>query len=120
MKAAIQSVDEYIGGYSGPVRKQLEDLRRAILETDPAITEKIAWGAPTYYRNGYLVQFAAAGRHIGFYTSPETLKAFEKELAGYKTNQKNTVRFPLDQDIPASLVRQMVIFRIREISGTKE
>lgn len=114
MESAIQTVDQYVSGYSGQVKKQLEDLRKIILETDPAITEKIAWGAPTYYRNGYLVQFAAASCHVGFYTSPAALKEFEEELKEYKTNQKNTVRFSKDQEIPAALVRKMVEYRILE------
>lgn len=119
MKSTIQSVEKYLEGYSGQERKQLEALRRIILKTDSAITEKIAWGAPTYYRKGYLVQFAAARNHIGFYTSPETLRVFKEELKGYKTNEKNTVHFPTDQDIPADLVRRMVLYRIDEISDEK-
>lgn len=116
MKSAIQSVEEYLEGYSGQERQRLEELRQAVLQTDQDITEKIAWGAPTYYRNGYLVQFAASRNHIGFYTSPETLREFKEELKGYKTNEKNTVHFPTDQDIPADLVRKMVLYRIEEIS----
>lgn len=112
-------MEEYLEGYSGQERQRLEELRQAVLQTDQDITEKIAWGAPTYYRNGYLVQFAAARNHIGFYTSPETLREFKEELKGYKTNEKNTVHFPTDQDIPADLVRKMVLYRIQEISDEK-
>lgn len=114
MKSTIKSVEEYIDSYPGPVKNRLLTLRRTILGVDPRIAEKIAWGAPTYYLDGYLAQFATGKNHIGFYTSPAAIAAFSEELKGYKTNAKNTVQFSMDQEIPAALVEQMVKFRIEE------
>ena len=53
-------IEEYIAQYPEEVAKKLQKLRNIIRETAPNSTEKIAWGTPAYYQNGFLVQFAAA------------------------------------------------------------
>jgi uncharacterized protein YdhG (YjbR/CyaY superfamily) len=113
-----QGVEEYIAGFEPAVQKYLEKIRLIIRETAPDCKEKIAWGAPAYYQNGYRMQFAACKNHLGFYTSPGTLKAFEGELSSYKTNKKNTVQFPYNRELPGDLIRRMVLYRMAE--GEKE
>ena len=77
-------IKEYIEGFEPPVQAYLLEMRRIILDTIPECTEKIAWGAPAYYLNGYLLQIAANKKHLGFYTSPGTLEEFREDLAVYK------------------------------------
>ena len=105
---------EYIEGFEPPVQAYLLEMRRIILDTIPECTEKIAWGAPAYYLNGYLLQIAANKKHLGFYTSPGTLEEFREDLAVYKTNKKNTVQFPYDTKLPEALIRKMIQFRKKE------
>ena len=107
-------IKEYIEGFEPPVQAYLLEMRRIILDTIPECTEKIAWGAPAYYLNGYLLQIAANKKHLGFYTSPGTLEEFREDLAVSKTNKKNTVQFPYDTKLPEALIRKMIQFRKKE------
>ncbi|MEE0775566.1 MAG: DUF1801 domain-containing protein [Bacillota bacterium] len=112
-------IEEYIAQYPEEVAKKLQKLRNIIRETAPNSTEKIAWGTPAYYQNGFLVQFAAAKKHIGFFSSPGTLERFQEALTDYKTNRKNTLQLPLDREIPEETIAAMVKFRIQENNANK-
>ena len=96
------TVDEYINSFYQQIQINLIKLK------------KISWGVPTYFQDGFLVQFAAYKKHIGFYTSPQTIEAFKTELANYKTNNKNTVQFMFEQELPVELIKKMVLFKIEE------
>ncbi len=110
-KSPLQTVDEYIAGYSGDVRGRLERMRALIRAAVPEAEERLSWGAPCYYLNGFMVQFAAAKKHIGFYSSPAAIRQFASELAEYETNEKNTVRFPLSKPLPEALIVAMTRFQ---------
>ena len=122
----IKTVDDYINSFPDNIKEKLICLRMIIVENAPDAKEGISWGVPTYNLNGFLVQFAVyncyfrksrrAGRkkHLGFYTSPATLACFQEQLNGYKTNSKNTVRLPIDQDLPVNLIKEMVLFKVKE------
>ena len=116
-----KSVDDYLASFPPTVRERLAALRAIFRETAPDSVEKIAWGAPTYYLGGrYYAQFAANKTHVGFYTSPATVGAFEEALAAYETNGKNTVRFPYEQELPRALIEAMLKFRRRELESQKK
>lgn len=108
------TVDDYILGFPKYIQEKLVVLRKSIKEAAPNAIEKISWGVPTYNQNGFLVQFAGYKKHIGFYSSPATIAHFKDELTEYKTNTKNTVQFDIDKTLPLDLIRQMVLFRLRE------
>ena len=101
------TVDEYINSFYQQIQINLIKLRKIIKETAPEAQEKISWGVPTYFQDGFLVQFAAYKKHIGFYTSPQTID-------NYKTNNKNTVQFMFEQELPVELIKKMVLFKIEE------
>lgn len=110
----MDSVDSYIRQYDEPIQKHLIACRQLILTTIPDVEEKISWGVPTYYWHGYLLQFAANKKHLGFYLTPSLLQQFKEELACYDTNNKNTIRFPYHQELPLELIKQLIIARQKE------
>ena len=57
--------------------------------------------------------FAVFKHHIGFFPTPSGVKAFKKDLSGFKTS-KGTIQFPLDKPLPLPLIRKIVRFRVRE------
>jgi len=63
MNTNIQTVEEYIEQFEPKIQEILTDLRHAILKAAPNAEERIAWSTPTYYQNGFLVQFAAYKKH---------------------------------------------------------
>ena len=113
-KSPFSTVDEYIASHSGDVRERLERMRALIRAAVPEAEERLSWGAPCYYLNGFMVQFAAAKKHIGFYSSPEAIRQFAAELAEFETNAKNTARFPMSKPLPESLIVAMTQFQAEQ------
>ena len=74
---------------------------------------------PAYKINGKpLVYFAGFKNHIGFYATPTGHAEFADELAKYKQG-KGSVQFPLDKPIPYSLIKRIVLFRVKENSAKR-
>lgn len=112
-RAIPAGVDEYISSFPPEVQQRLHQVRRLIRRHVPKAEESIRYGMPAYKHNGPLVYFAAFPHHIGLYALPSTQKAFQKELAGFKTG-KGSVQFPHDQPLPLALIRSIVLFRRKE------
>ena len=106
-----ESVPEYIARYPASVQKSLKKLRATIKKAAPKAKEVISYGIPAYKMDEPLVYFAAYAKHIGFYPTSTGIKAFPKELAKYKTS-KGAVQFPIDEEIPWTLVTKIVKHRI--------
>lgn len=111
----IIKVEAYIEGFPADTAHKLRELRALIMECVPDVEEKLSWGASTYYLDGYLLQFAAYQKHIGFYTTPAVLQHFESELLTYETNKKNTMKLPLFSPLPTELLKRMILYRVKEL-----
>lgn len=112
-KPEYATIDEYLALHDGEVRARMEKLRALIHECSPDITGKIAWGMPTFVLNGNLVHFSAEKRHLGFHPAPSAIEAFSDRLGDYRYS-KGTVQFPYDRPMPYELIREMVLFRVKE------
>lgn len=114
MKSAKpENVDAYIAAFEPEVRAVLEKIRATIHKAAPDATETISYQMPAFTLHGVLVYFAAFRDHIGFYPTPSGVAAFQKELKGY-ASAKGSVRFPLDQPIPFTLIGRIAKFRASE------
>lgn len=112
-KIKPKSIDEYIAGFPRDIQEILEKIRMTIRKAAPDAEETIKYDMPTFTLKGNLVHFAAFKKHIGFYppvTGPEKFKAQLSAYAGPKGN----LRFPLDQPLPYDLIREIVMFRVKE------
>lgn len=109
-------VDDYIKAFPKPVRDRLEAMRAAIRKEAPEASERISYGMPTFYLKGNLVHYAAFKAHIGFYPTPSGTEEFQEKIARYKHN-KGSIQFPLEEDLPLDLVREIVRFRVGENSA---
>ena len=111
-----QTIDDYIHSFPSDIQKILQKVRKTIRKAAPEAVETINYQMPTFKLNGKnLVHFAAWKSHIGFYATPSGNIAFQKELAKYKTG-KGSIQFPLDQEIPYELIREIVTFRVQEVN----
>jgi uncharacterized protein YdhG (YjbR/CyaY superfamily) len=90
-----RDVDDYIAAQPTGVQERLRELRAIIREAVPQAAEVISYGMPTYRLGHSRLHFGAAKRHCALY--------------GVGTG---TVRFPLDQPIPAEQVRALVVARL--------
>jgi len=111
----VSNIDEYIEQFPEEVQKVLQKVRRTIKKEAPNATEAMGYGVPTFKLNGNLVNFAAFKNHIGIYPGPDAIKAFKKELAGYKTST-GTIQFPLAKPIPYDLIRDIIRYRVKEVA----
>jgi uncharacterized protein YdhG (YjbR/CyaY superfamily) len=119
-KSPGKSVDEYLAAVPEPARSTLENIRTTIRAVVPKeTTEVISYGIPGFKHNGMLVWYAAFADHCSFFPTPSVIKAFEKELKGYRIS-KGTIQFPVDKPLPAALVKRMVKMRIAQNEGKKK
>jgi uncharacterized protein YdhG (YjbR/CyaY superfamily) len=110
----VQSPDAYLAALSDEKRRALEKLRREIKAAAPKAEECMSYGLPGFRLNGsLLVSYGAAAKHCAFYPG-SIVREFAKELKGYDTSGKGTIRFSPDKPLPAALVRKIVKARIAQ------
>jgi len=107
------NIDDYIASYPRETRIILDRLRETIRKAAPEAKETINYGIPTFTLKGNLVHFAAFKNHIGFYPAPSGIEAFKNELSDYE-GAKGSVKFPISESLPFSLVSRIVEFRVKE------
>ncbi len=103
----VKDVDEYIANAPKEVQGKLKELRAVIKSIAPSAEEKISYGMPYYGYKGRLAYFAYAKHHIGLYAMPPIIEGHQDELKKYQT-AKATIRFPLDEELPISLIKKLV------------
>jgi uncharacterized protein YdhG (YjbR/CyaY superfamily) len=108
-----QAVSEYIAAAPKEAQKKLREMRACIRKAAPGAEESIKWSMPAFSYARILVVYAAFKHHIGFYPTPSAMKAFAKDLKGYKT-AKGSIQFPLEKPLPLSLIRKITAFRVKE------
>jgi uncharacterized protein YdhG (YjbR/CyaY superfamily) len=110
------STDEYIAGFPPETQRLLSELRAIIKETEPAATERISYRMPAFELEGrVLIYFAGYQDHVGMYpVIGAVAEEFEEELRHFRSG-KGTVRFALDEPLPADLVRRIILARAGEI-----
>ncbi|MGE5498776.1 MAG: iron chaperone [Syntrophothermus sp.] len=114
MKVKFENTDQYISVFPEETKKMLEKLRKAIKQAAPKAEEVISYNMPALKFHGILVYYAAHTSHIGFYPGSAAVQdQFKKELAAYKTS-KGTVQFPAGTQIPVTLVKNIVRFRVSQ------
>ena len=118
-RSEAASIDAYIAELPPEAQEKLLELRALIRASAPEATELISYAIPTFDLHGkHLVHFAGYRKHVGLYPTASGIEAFEAELAPYKRG-KGSVQFPLDQPLPAGLVRRIVEFRVRQIEAAR-
>lgn len=111
------SIDEYLGDFPSDVGEILNKIKEIIASEAPDAVPCIAYNMPAFKLfKKPLVYFAGYQYHIGFYALPSGNLAFQEELSGYKVG-KGSIQFPLDQPMPYDLIKQIVQFRVMEVSN---
>ena len=108
MADRFETVDEYIESFPPAVQVILEEVRRVIRAAAPGTEEIISYQIPTITLEGkYLVYFAGWKRHVSIYPIHALDEALESEVAGFRSG-KDTVQFPLNDEIPYELIGRIV------------
>lgn len=109
-----QTMDEYIADFPEDIQAILSKLRATIHAAAPDAQETIKYAMPTFTLKGNLIYFAAFKKHIGLFPlTADIKKKLGRQLVGYE-GTKDSVRLPLDQPIPYSLISKMVKVRVKE------
>jgi uncharacterized protein YdhG (YjbR/CyaY superfamily) len=107
------TIAEYIDAAPAEVQERLWQLHNCIKKAAPGAKEELKWNMPGYSYQKILVTFAVFKKHIGFYPMESAIKAFAKDLEKYKT-ASGSVQFPLDAKLPLTLIKKIVLFRVKE------
>ena len=113
MASSVKTIDEYISACDGEQKEWMTALRALIHSCHPDITEKIAWGIPTFVLKGNLVHFSVEKKHMGFHPGQAAIDAFSDQF-GKLTHTKSTLHLPYDQSMHWDLLREMVVFCVQE------
>jgi uncharacterized protein YdhG (YjbR/CyaY superfamily) len=115
-KGAFETVDAYLAAQPEGARSVLSRVRSVIRKAVPRAEETISYNIPAYQLSGRTVIFFAGWKkHYAIYpASHGVLAKFKKELAAYEVNDKGTIRFPLTEKVPATLIGGIAKLRARE------
>ncbi len=113
---AKAQVAAYIAAQPLAARKALKQVRAAIREAAPGAEEGFSYRIPAFRLDDRpLVWYAAFRNHYSMYPVGAAItRTLGKTVEGYET-AKGTIRFPLDEPVPVSLVKKLVKARITEV-----
>jgi len=114
-----KDVDEYVSKQQPETQRALEELRAAIWQAAPHLTELLNYGIPAFAlveggKRDQQVMIAGFAKHVGFYPHPDVIEEFADQLAEYKS-AKGSVQFPLGKPMPTALVTRMVKRRLAQL-----
>lgn len=112
--AAVKNVDDYLKNFSGDQLVTLEKIRKTIKAIAPNAEEFISYGMPAYKQDKMIAYFAGFKNHCSYFPgSYAVIKQFEDDLKPYKIS-KGTIQFPINKSLPSSLVKKLVLAKMRE------
>ncbi len=111
----VNSVDAYIAHQPKAIQPVLERVRSIIRRAIPDAEETISYQIPAYKLGGKNVVFFAGWKnHFSVYPiGARVAEALAKELEAFERS-KGTIRFPLDQPVPARLIGRIARLRAKE------
>ena len=120
-KAVPKTVDEYLAKVPEPQRTTLAKVREVIQSVLPAAaTEVISYRIPCVKYKGMLVGYAAFTDHCSLFGMSSTLLGpLREDLKNYSTS-KGTIRFAVDEPLPAALIKKLVKSAIAEKEKLKK
>lgn len=110
------TVAEYLRAIPAKQRAALQKVRKAIHAAAPGSVEAISYGMPAFKHQGrMLIYLAAFKQHNSVFPATRGfVAAHRKELEGYYTSGKGTLRFDAEKPLPAALLKKLVKWRIKE------
>jgi len=114
----MSEVDDYLASIEPTDRSALEHVRRLAMQVAPDAEDGRSYGMPALkYRGKPLIGFISAKNHLSLFPfSPAVIEAVSDRLDGFDVS-KGTIRFSVDRPIPDDVLRDIVRYRLREITG---
>jgi len=110
------TVDEYLQNAPEPHRTTLAQVRNALREILPEATEELSYGMPVFkVRSKAVAGYAHFKNHCSYFPhSGSVLPDLSNELESYEWS-KGTLRFPVDEPLPKSLLIRLVATRLDQL-----
>lgn len=113
-KPKISSVAEYEQTIPAHVHSAWRELRKAVVDAAPDAEEVISYQMPALKQNGMVIYYSATPKHLALsFPSPKIFQDMKEELAPFEVG-KTSIKFPLDEPVPVSLIRRIVVYRVEE------
>lgn len=114
----MQEITKLIARHPKTQAQVLGRLREQIKKILPGAREKIFYQMPSFEVSGVIVlSYEGFKEHNSIFPGPEAIKALEEDLAKYKTS-KGAIQFELEKDFPASLLKKILLTRIKLINAS--
>ena len=121
MELRPPSLDDYIAAQPMAAQATLKRVLNIIRRSLRVAEEMISYKIPAYKLGGRpVIYFAGWKSHYSLYPATErVLAAINEDLSRYEV-RKSTIRFPLDEPVPAKLIERIARFRAEEVGSAKE
>ncbi len=111
-------VDDYLAAAPEPQRSTLQALRSTLRELLPDATEAMSYGMPAFVVAGKPVAgYAWAKRHCSYHPHSGTVLAEVADLLDGYQRSTGTLRFPVDEPLPAALVARLVEVKLAHLAS---
>ncbi len=110
--------EDYFSKLAPTHRDLAKSIFAAISAKYPELELVVAWNQPMLRNeHAYVFGLSTASNHVSINPfTPAALAGLTDRLEGYEV-LKHTIRIPLDWDVDADLLQDMVAIRLREISS---
>jgi uncharacterized protein YdhG (YjbR/CyaY superfamily) len=114
-KTDFKSVDDYIAAQPKNVQVALRRVRSIVRKAVPIAVEVISYQMPTFkVAEGAFLCVGGWKEHYSLYPASDALvAAFKGALTPYRVS-KGTLRFPLSEPVPATLIERVAKFQARD------
>jgi uncharacterized protein YdhG (YjbR/CyaY superfamily) len=100
---ARTSHEDYSASQPPPIRKLLEQVRKAVEAQVPRATRTIGYNMPAFKQARIFMYFAAFKKHIGIYPPVTGDGALIEETRAFRGPRGN-LSFPYGQELPLALI----------------
>jgi uncharacterized protein YdhG (YjbR/CyaY superfamily) len=114
-KTDFKSVDDYIAMQPKNVQVALRRVRSIIRNAVPSGVEVISYQMPAFkVAGGVFLYLGGWKEHYSLYPASDALvAAFKGALTPYRAS-KGTLRFPVSEPVPATLIKRIAKFQARD------
>lgn len=111
-------IDDYISKQPAPSRPVLRAVRAALKKALPDAEEVISYSIAALRREGRIVLFFAGWKdHYAIYPVGELVRRELADQIEPYDHAKGTLRFPLDEKVPVTLIGKIAKLRAMEIAA---
>lgn len=120
----FDTVDDYIESQPQKNKELLTILRSTIHGLSDNVIETMGYGVPTFSikekaKMEERIMIGGFKKHIGFYPHPVAIEHFKDKLKDYDVG-KGTIKFPLDNELPLELIKEITLFNFNYLKSMDE